>query len=164
MSRVTVRFEPVTAAALARLQLRMRENAWDMHGAEFDATTAAALEAMPNQWCAIIDGQICAAGGIVVPLPGRAAAWLAVGRVPRRAWPVIVRKCVAVLNVAIDRDRLWRIEATVATGHPAAVAFAERFGFAIEGLQRCGLPDGTDAIVLARVERARIPALQQRAA
>lgn len=63
----------------------------------------------------------------------------------------LARGCAAYLDVAEQRFRYWRIQATVDEDHEAAIRFIEFLGFQNEGrLHKYG-PDGSNHFMYARV-------------
>lgn len=122
-----VRFRKLTVDQMHDLRGRLRASGEEWRGELFDAAVLAGLEATPRQFVAIADGIVCAAGGIVPQLRGVAAAWFCSAGVPRRAWPIIVRRIR--LELAAARPEFPRINAEVDAGNEAAVRFALKFGF-----------------------------------
>lgn len=119
----------------------------------------------------MVDGAPVGAGGVIVKhigigadeLPtGFAEGWLlpVPGTVPSRAWPTITRRAIAELDHVASLG-IRSIEIAVDPASGAAIRWALRLGFEVQGWRRAWGTTGKDYVSMARV---RQPASQERRA
>jgi hypothetical protein len=144
----------------------MRDDVRPVGAALHDQFRSMRADVLGPAWAAVLyDGaaeqRVLGVGGLIAQWPTRAIAWALPYRVPRRWWPAITRKVVAVLEDA-HADGVVRIEAHVTDDDPSAQEWAVRLGFVPESdtPARCWCPDLRDAWPLVRLA----PQLEQKAA
>ncbi|WP_186058641.1 GNAT family N-acetyltransferase [Burkholderia gladioli] len=99
-------------------------------------------------WALVDQGVTLGCGGIVEVWPNRAQAWTLISPALLRQFRAAHRMVRAVLD-----DAPWRrIEMDVDAEHAAGVAWAERLGFALEGVRRKYTADGRDVMLFARIK------------
>lgn len=95
-------------------------------------------------------GPVCVGAAGVMPFwPGRAMAWAVLSAQAKPFMVSITRKVRAILDAVPYR----RVETTVQANFVQGTRWAEILGFRAEGTNEAYLPDGTDAIMYARVRR-----------
>lgn len=107
------------------------------------------LVAQPGvAWAALLDGQTLACAGMTEVGPQRAIAWALFSEAALRHFGPIHRATRQILAEVPWR----RVEMAVDAQHVAAIRWAERLGFAREGLMRAYTADGRDCFLYARVK------------
>jgi hypothetical protein len=118
-----------------------------------------------------VNGEPAGAGGIIVRhigigvdnLPtGFAEGWVlpVPGAVPLRAWPTITRRAIAELDRVASLG-IRSVEIAVDPDAAAAIRWAMKLDFQVQGWRRAWGTTGKDHLSMARV---RLPAAQERKA
>jgi len=133
--------------------LAVQMQAAQAHGQRY-VTETMAHELVAGQgvgWSAQHEGQIIACAGILQMHEARGMAWAMFAQTALAHFKTIHRVVLAVLAAAPWR----RIEMTVDARHESACRWAERLGFACEGLMRAYTPDGRDCYLYARINEEK---------
>jgi len=112
---------------------------------------AQSLDVPGMAFTAIEDGYLIASGGIQPLWKGVGEGWfVASTNMPKKKLNII-RMIKDNFDVIIDDNSLFRVQAGVRSDWPAAMRFAEFFGFEHEGIMRKYGPDGQDYYRMARI-------------
>lgn len=98
----------------------------------------------------LADGEVVACGGVVIIWPGVGEAWMRTSPLLERYPVASLRLTKQFLNTAANCLKLRRMQCTVRKGYAPAIKWAERLGFASEGVLRGFGPDGEDYIMFSR--------------
>lgn len=142
-----ITFVPYKAQHLRALELQPAQHAW--LDRMMQEGYAEALEAT-RAWTGIIDGRVVGCAGLTQQWPGRAVTWALFGKIPKRAWPAVLRKIRAELDAEHMRGTR-RIEATVVSTFGPGCRLVTKLGFMIEGKLRAFDQIGQDHFLYARV-------------
>lgn len=107
-----------------------------------------------NCYTAIFDSEIVAVGGLVIKWEGVGLLWLMLTDRCRKnnVFGVIALDAIKnKMDELIEKNNLWRAEATVRTDFPQAIKMVEYFGFKREGLMRKYCPDKGDSFLYSKV-------------
>ncbi len=107
-----------------------------------------------NTITTIYEGKIVAVGGVQVSWEGVGTFWLILRDDAKKhgfhgvlALSAIKQK----VEYLIDKNELWRAQATVRPGFKEAITMIEWLGFKREGLMKKYCPDGGDTYLYAKV-------------
>ncbi len=107
-----------------------------------------------NTYTVIYEDEIVAVGGLQMKWEGVGTLWLILTEDCKKygihgllALEVIRDKT----NYLIEKNHLWRAEATIRVGFPQAIKMIEFLGFQREGTMRMFFPDKTDAYLYSRI-------------
>jgi len=98
----------------------------------------------------LADGQVVACGGVVIIWPGVGEAWMRTSHLLGRYPVATLRLTRQFLDASVSSLKLRRLQCTVRCGYAPAIKWAERLGFASEGVLRGFGPDGEDYIMFSR--------------
>lgn len=108
-----------------------------------------------NAYAVIYEGQLVAVGGLQMSWPGKGLLWLMLtadckkdGRHGVLALSAIKDK----VDELIEKNNLWRAEATVRTDFPQAIKMIEYLGFERESTMKKYMPDKGDAYLYVKVQ------------
>lgn len=102
----------------------------------------------PTSWAVLAGDEIIACAGLVEIWPGRAYAW----SILSEGCGAYFRRLHGMVRTVLERTPYRRIEATVDAGFTAGHRWMRLLGFEAEGTLRAYNPDGTDAVMYARVQ------------
>ena len=111
---------------------------------------------IPDENCitAIFEGCVVGVAGLIVKWPGVGLLWLMLtANCKKKGFYGLFALCAIrdKMNELIEKNNLWRAEATVRTDFPEAIKMIEFFGFEREGLMRQYCPDKGDSYLYAKV-------------
>ena len=107
-----------------------------------------------NCYTAIFEGEIVGVGGLVMRWEGVGLLWLMLTRRCRKngVYGIIAARAIKEkMEHLIEKNGIWRAEATVRTNFSVAIKMIECFGFKREGLMEQYCPDKGDAYLYARI-------------
>lgn len=111
---------------------------------------------IPDDNCitGIFDGCVVGVGGVRIKWDGVGLLWLMLTKdcEKKGLHGIIALSAIREkMNELIERNNLWRVQATVRTDFPQAIKMIEFFGFKREGLMKMYNPDKTDSYLYAKV-------------
>ncbi len=113
---------------------------------------------IPDENCftGIFDSEIVGVGGCQVKWEGVGLLWLMLTADCKKndVFGIIALHAIRnKMNELIEKNNLWRAEATVRTDFQKAIDMIEFFGFKREGLMEMYCPDKGDAYLYAKVNK-----------
>lgn len=107
-----------------------------------------------NCYTIIFESEIVGVGGLVMRWEGVGLLWLMLTSRCRKKgiYGVLALDAIKTkTDELIEKNNLWRAEATVRTDFPQAIKMIEYFGFKREGLMRKYCPDKGDSYLYSKV-------------
>lgn len=98
------------------------------------------------------DGQILCYGGVLLYRQGFGEAWILCSELAMKHPFVVYRKSIEILNLIIDVNKLYRVQATVRCDWKQARKYLEHLGFKKEGRLKKYGPDQSDYYMYSRVK------------
>lgn len=112
-----------------------------------------------NAYTAIFEGEIVAVFGITVRWPGYCLCWLMLTSQCRKKgiYGLIALSAIQEkFDELLEDNNITRAEANIRPDFEVAIKMVEYLGFKREGLMKCQLPDGGDAILYAKIRKDKI--------
>ena len=105
-----------------------------------------------SSYTLVHNGHIICCAGILTLWEGVGEAWfVASHHIHKNSRPFIRFAKKDVMEPVVDKNNLWRVQATVKVGWGTALRFAEFMGFHTEGVMRQYGPDKGDYFRVARL-------------
>lgn len=100
---------------------------------------------------AVVDNEVVGIGGVVLLWEGMGEGWIILSR-KVLDFRIETLKCIKKMaEQVISELKLRRLQVTIRADFPQAFKMVEAMGFIREGIMEKYLPDGTDALLYARV-------------
>lgn len=103
-------------------------------------------------WSGFAEGHLIAAGGVHFYWPGVGEAWTFMTSYLHKYRFSIHKHTARALDIIMNENSLYRVQAVVDASHKAAVSWIETLGFYREGLMKKYGPDGRDYYMYGRVK------------
>ena len=101
-------------------------------------------------WAGIARGRVIAAFGLRFYWEGVAEAWMLPGEGIEKNAISVVRATRHLFDIAIEENRLRRVQIAVKVENDTAYKFAKAVGFGVESVMRKFGPEGSDYYLMAR--------------
>jgi RimJ/RimL family protein N-acetyltransferase len=98
------------------------------------------------------DGEIVAMGGVHMLWDKVGEAWVMLGKNAKSRPRTVAKYADLMFDVIVHKNKLNRVQASIAVNDAKAVRFGKWMGFEMEGLMRRYGPDGSDYYRVARVQ------------
>ena len=98
------------------------------------------------------DGEIVAMGGVHMLWNKVGEAWIMLGKSAKSKPRTVAKYADLMFDVIVHKNKLNRIQASIAVNDAKAIRFGKWLGFEMEGLMRRYGPDGSDYYRVARVQ------------
>ncbi len=98
------------------------------------------------------DGKIVAMGGVHMLWDKVGEAWVMLGKGAKSKPRTVAKYADLMFDVIVHKNKLNRVQASIAVNDAKAVRFGKWMGFEMEGLMRSYGPDGSDYYRMARVQ------------
>ena len=98
------------------------------------------------------DGKIVAMGGVHMLWNKVGEAWVLLSKHAKSKPRTVAKYADLMFDVIVHKNKLERIQASIAVNDAKAIRFGKWLGFEMEGLMRKYGPDGSDYYRLARVQ------------
>ena len=98
------------------------------------------------------DSEIVAMGGVHMLWNKVGEAWVMLGKDAKSKPRTVAKYADLMFDVIIHKNKLNRVQASIAVNDAKAIRFGKWLGFEMEGLMRRYGPDGSDYYRVARVQ------------
>lgn len=148
---------------VALMELRQQERIYIEHLPDWD-TRLRYMQVNGASFTALADGQVGASWGVIPMWAGVAEFWMLTSTLVEKHPTVCARVARTVIDSFATSEGSRRVQIAVNASDPRALRFADFLQFEREGVLRAYGPDGSDYIMMARINDGRTVRRRRRGA